>query len=217
MIKNTERIGDLHSSFNFTISNSFTVKEKMEKAYIVYDKQMQAFRLNVIFGVILRNVETDEYRYFKPVENDFFNFPLYITKRKHLKKLEACLQKMDINTHLLNQRPNTKWKPVLITYVNVIITLTTFVVCRLTYHKLRSVNQKGFERKVKSFNLFLQNFLYQNEIKDIRNISEKILLKINIDIFELYDSNKAEIRYKLLCEYKDHMFLNIYETFILHN
>lgn len=82
----------------------------------IYDRQQKAFRLNLEFGLILKNTETGEYRYFKPYHNqEVFERPIYVSRRIHLKRLQHRMQQLNITDYILRQRPDTKWKPFLIT------------------------------------------------------------------------------------------------------
>lgn len=73
----------------------------------------------MVFGVVLENRETGEFRYFVPYNNNgIFERPLYISRRTDLQWLRLRLQRMDIMTELLRQRLDTKWLPVLVTNVH---------------------------------------------------------------------------------------------------
>jgi hypothetical protein len=58
------------STYNVPLTNDFTVLEMMEHAERIYHRQGHAFHLNLEFGLILRNTETGEYRYFRPFANE---------------------------------------------------------------------------------------------------------------------------------------------------
>lgn len=48
----------------------------MEHAQRIYDRQENAFPLNLEFSLILRHTEAGEYRYFHPYSNEsLFTFP----------------------------------------------------------------------------------------------------------------------------------------------
>jgi hypothetical protein len=109
---------EVQSVYNFPINNDFDIQQIMTAAQDVYDRQHRAFRLNLEFGLILVHTETGEYRYFKPFYNEsLFRRPIYISRRSDLNRLKLRLQKLNINDFILRQRPDTKWKPFLITNV----------------------------------------------------------------------------------------------------
>lgn len=58
------------STYNVPLTNDFSVPQLMEQAQQIYDRQGHAFRLNLEFGLILRNTETGEYRYFRAYANE---------------------------------------------------------------------------------------------------------------------------------------------------
>ncbi|KAK3097803.1 hypothetical protein FSP39_013348 [Pinctada imbricata] len=111
--------GSVTSTYNLPLTNDFSVHEIMEAVEEIYDRQQHAFRLNLNFGLILVNTETGEYRYFIPYSNEsLFQRPIYISRRRDLEKLRKRLDRFNIMDYILQQRPNTKWKPVLITNVH---------------------------------------------------------------------------------------------------
>ena len=93
----------------------------------IYRQQDRAFRLNAVFGMILQNRETRRYRYFIPYNNNgIFERPLYISRRVDLQRFRRELERKDIMTKLLRNRPDTKWIPVLVTNVHFVIYSTYY-------------------------------------------------------------------------------------------
>ncbi|KAJ8317503.1 hypothetical protein KUTeg_005407, partial [Tegillarca granosa] len=84
----------------------------------IYEEQQYAFRLNLIFGVILQNRETGEYRYFAP----YSNFEV-LEDPNRFKKITKNTPQKRYNDHFLANRPVTKWIPVLL--CNIIFRVTT--------------------------------------------------------------------------------------------
>jgi hypothetical protein len=112
------RPGPVQSFYNFPIENDVTVDQLMRFSEEIYRRQQHAFRINLTFGVILRNRETGEYRYFIPLTNKTaMENPVYISKSTDLRRLRLRLSRLDLTTELLRNRPDTKWIPVLITNV----------------------------------------------------------------------------------------------------
>ena len=104
------------SVYNFPAGNDVNEDQITEAADAIYDQQHHAFKLNLSFGVILRNRETGEYRYFRPFYNDsVLERPLYVSRRRDLRTLTLRLRRMDLFTQLLRNREDTKWIPVLVT------------------------------------------------------------------------------------------------------
>ena len=104
------------SVYNFPAGNDVDEEQIAQAADAIYDQQDHAFKLNLSFGVILRNRETGEYRFFRPFYNDsVLDRPLYVSRRRDLRTLTLRLRRMDLFAHLLRQRDDTKWRPVLVT------------------------------------------------------------------------------------------------------
>ncbi|XP_048244540.1 uncharacterized protein LOC124126724 isoform X2 [Haliotis rufescens] len=119
--------GDVLSTFNVPVTNVISIGELMERARDIYQTLDYSFRMNLAFGVILRHVETGRYRYFHPYVNDaVFSSPIYVTERKGLERLRQAVESLDLRSHVLKQRPDTKWKPVLITNVQFYLYRTNF-------------------------------------------------------------------------------------------
>ena len=94
----------------------------MDHAQRIYDRQDNAFRLNLEYGLFLRHTETGEYRYFRPYANEsLFQRPLYVSRRRNLNRLKLRLQRFNVTDYILIQRPDTKWKPYLVTNVRFVL------------------------------------------------------------------------------------------------
>ena len=110
------------STYNVPVANAFNVPEMMEQAERIYDRQGNAFGLNLKFELILRHTETGEYRYFRPFANgSLFDRPVYISRRKDLNRLRLRLQRFDVSDFISRQRPDTKWKPVHIANIRFVL------------------------------------------------------------------------------------------------
>ena len=117
ILANNQESG-IETIYNFPISNIFSVDDIMTHANEVYDRQQSAFRVNLEFGLILVNTDSGEYRYFTPYSNEsLFDHPIYVSRRQDLHRLRLRLQGLNITDLILRQRPNTKWKPVIVTNV----------------------------------------------------------------------------------------------------
>lgn len=122
IILDNHQESSVSSSYNFPITNGFTISQLMRQAEEVYDRQQNAFRLNLEFGLILRNTETDEYRYFHPYSNEsLFQRPIYVSRRQNLNRLRLRLERFNVTDFVLRQINDTKWKPYLITNVRFVL------------------------------------------------------------------------------------------------
>jgi hypothetical protein len=67
-------------------------------------------------------METGEFRYFRAYGNEsLFERPVYVWRRRDLNRLRLRLQRFDITNYILRQRPDTKWKPYLVTNVRFVL------------------------------------------------------------------------------------------------
>ena len=115
--------GKMRTDYNFPTNNlSGGIGEVMNRVREVFRNENNVFRLNLAFGLILRNLQTAEYRYFIPYRNTLiFDSNIRISNIADLKALERRLQRLDLHSYILMQRNNTEWKPHCVTYINVYV------------------------------------------------------------------------------------------------
>lgn len=119
LILQQHRLGPVQSVYNFPLNNDVSVDQLMRYAEEIYRREQRAFRANLVFGVILRNRENGQHRYFVPYNNNaILERPLFVSRRTDLRRLRLQLERMDITNELLRNRPDTKWIPVLVTNVH---------------------------------------------------------------------------------------------------
>ena len=160
IILENQQESSVSSTYNVPLTNDFTVPEMMEHAERIYDRQGHAFRLNLEFGPIIRHTETGEYRYFRPFANEsLFECPVYISRRKDLNRLRLCLHRFNVSDYILRQRPDTKWKPYLITNVR-------FVLYHLNYPLGNAIQLPEYIFQSKSIVALDKNFHNQRHSKD---------------------------------------------------
>ena len=118
LILDDHGFGGMTSIYNFPITNEFDVDTLMQHVREIYRRENQVFRINMIFGLILRNRETGEYRYFKPYRNEeVFSDSLQIANAADLNKFRIRVANLNFHDHAIRQRPNTKWVAVLATNI----------------------------------------------------------------------------------------------------
>ena len=90
-----------------------------EMVHQIFREQTTAFKINVLFGFILRHMETVELRYYNSNQNNsrFCYVPHLIRTEEDLEKLLDELQGQDILEYIRQQRPDTKWVVHLLTNV----------------------------------------------------------------------------------------------------
>ena len=78
--------GKLVKVYSFSIDNAIRTNDFYDHLDQIYQEQDNSFRINLSFGCILVNIETNEYRYFKPYNNEeIFSNPVRINSIKQLK------------------------------------------------------------------------------------------------------------------------------------
>jgi hypothetical protein len=118
LILQNHKISPLTSTYNFPITNNVNLATIMEHIKYIYGQENKTFKINFSFGFILRHIETNRYRYYKPYTNQCaLRYPFLISDRNDFKKFEKEVDDLDILNHILLQRENTKYKPILITNV----------------------------------------------------------------------------------------------------
>ena len=120
---NTEMENGRHRVFNFKLSR-LDPSEINEKLKEVFEKFNCAAKINLSLGFILRNVDTDEYRYFYAHENNtFFEKSHLLCSKGDLVSLQDRVEKLDLIETCAQERANTKWRYALTTNVTVFCAL----------------------------------------------------------------------------------------------
>ncbi len=62
----------------------------------IYSSQTRAFKINLSFGFIMRHIETNQHRYFRPYGNQsVFDEPILISNMSDLRRVIAKLAELD--------------------------------------------------------------------------------------------------------------------------
>ena len=82
-----------------------------EKLRLMFANLENSAKINVSLGFVLRNIESDDYRYYYAHENSIiFNTSQLLNDEKDLDNIIAKLSLEDFVEIATRQRPNTKWK-----------------------------------------------------------------------------------------------------------
>ena len=93
-----------------------------------FDEQAKAFKVNMTLGFILRNQQTEEFRFFSPGTNSYMlPEPFMVTNRSSLRKLMSQIRKLQPIEYIKTQKPNSSWKPHYITNIQFDVTPTTYL------------------------------------------------------------------------------------------
>ena len=119
---------DIAPVYNFPVDNTLSLDQIMDQAEEIFDNQKMTFKLNFALGLILYNVNTRKFRYFKPYFNEFvLSKPAVINSVGDLDQLRDRIQNLEIGEYMLQQRPDTAWKPIMVTNVRWFVTKTGFL------------------------------------------------------------------------------------------
>ena len=93
----------------------------------IYSSENNAFRLNIALGMLLRDVETGETRYFIPYENEMmFDTPQAISNRRDLNRVLNRLRDLDVREYVNNRKPKSSLKPQFVTNLVYYVYKTNF-------------------------------------------------------------------------------------------
>ena len=120
--------GALRMTYNFpTLNLQGGLDEIMDRVREIYRSESSAFKINLSLGIILQNLEDNDFRYFVPYDNTaLLDHPHTIARLDDLSRLERKLSSLNLEDYIHEQRENSQWKPHVITNVN-------FYVYRLAY------------------------------------------------------------------------------------
>ena len=122
------RLAGISSTYNFPTSNlSGGINELTRHLRVIYEQENESFKINLSFGVVLRQVETGAYRYFVPYDNNtVFPSPISISSHRDLNRMIEKLRGIDLDNYYTLNRPNTKWVAVMVTNVNYFVSATGY-------------------------------------------------------------------------------------------
>ena len=160
ILKQRKTEGSLITLYNFPVSDALSVDQMMDQLEDIYEDNDLCFKINASIGLILRHVELGTYRYFVPYHNEsLFSVPLYVRIRRGLEKVRSRLLQLDVADYATRQRPNTKWKPVMVTNI-------VYQVYKTSYPLGLTTGLPDFVAKSKSIVSFERNPNTQKLYKD---------------------------------------------------
>ena len=118
--------GVLQSKYNFPTPMVIDSQFINKICNSIYDSENFAYKINLSVGVILQD-ENSQLRYFIPYTNlEVFESPMVISNKRDLTKLKTKLKKVNFLEHALLSRPNSRYKPVMVTNLKFIVTKMNF-------------------------------------------------------------------------------------------
>ena len=128
-IERDHRFGSVSSQYNFHLPNGQVtrsdISSQLEEIYL---DQKMAFKINLSLGIVLKNIETGEYRYWWAHHNDpVLRVPARVSRREDLEELKSRLSGVDFDEQAWHQRPSTKFQLVRVTNIRWYVTKSEYV------------------------------------------------------------------------------------------
>ncbi|CAB4040471.1 Zinc finger and SCAN domain-containing 22 [Paramuricea clavata] len=109
--------------YNYRLS-SVNMGQLVNSIQHIFEDQTTVFKLNLSFGFVLFNNETQQTQYHHPSANNsrVFDSPFQICNREDLAQVCEAMQNIDIHEWARQQRPNSKWIVMDVTNVTFYVT-----------------------------------------------------------------------------------------------
>ena len=103
--------GRIKYVYHFLMTENYSSKLIEEYLSVVRAEHKNRCKLNAAFGFILKNLDTQELKFFHPSNNNMiFELPKLIVNDRDYKKLLEDLEREDVMEYANTQRPSTKWR-----------------------------------------------------------------------------------------------------------
>ena len=123
----TER-GRFRTVYHFLVTSDYS-RDKAKDYIAAVDFQFSSrnrYKVNVAFGFILRNIRTNELRFFHPSNNSMlYEIPVVVADGNDIVKLLDDMENQDARAYALAHRPSTAWRVAKIVCVRFDIYKTT--------------------------------------------------------------------------------------------
>ena len=105
--------GRFRTVYHFLVTSDYT-RGKARDFLAAVDFQFSpqnSYKVNAAFGFILRNIRTNELRFFHPSNNlMLYEIPVVVAGRKDITKLLDDLESEDARAYAFAHRPSTAWR-----------------------------------------------------------------------------------------------------------
>ena len=110
VIEAGDRLHTRQDVYNIRLNDTFTIDNLIEQLRNIYNRQHRAFKVNLSFSFVLRNVETGELRFFYASTNtNLLSSPMLVHNEQTFRDFIEVLRTLDVLEWVRNQRPNSKW------------------------------------------------------------------------------------------------------------
>ena len=228
-----------HAWYNIPVREEASgLEELLDKMDDIYAAQDHAFKINFSLGFVLRHIETGEYRYFAPNRNEtLFPLPFVVSNQRSLNILKQKLREENLMEHLKRSRPNSQWKPFLLTNILVDVIPTHYPLGRgnlpdfIKNSKAIIGLEKDHDNSLFEDGLCFFRCLAHPHLKDLSQYVDAWVqfmgsfvpvcfqvfpdlercFEKSISVYELKSDGTVTPIYESLQNYEDKLYLNLYE------
>ena len=105
--------GRTKSVYHFLMTENYSLSLLDEYLSVVRSDRENGYKINAAFGFILKNVDTQELKFFHPSNNNtIFELPKRVLDEQDYENLRKDLERRDVVEYANTQRPGTKWRVV---------------------------------------------------------------------------------------------------------
>ena len=123
VIKTSVKRGKRLDRYHFQLNDGDTMAQIDRFLKMCYAEQLNAFKVNLSFGFILRHATTGEFRFFHPSNNvALLSPPLMISKMRDVDDLLEKIDKEDLIQYAYNTKPTSSWRVYKIVCVRIDVT-----------------------------------------------------------------------------------------------
>ena len=105
--------GRIKYVYHFMLTENYTPSLVEEYLAVIRGEHENGCKVNAAFGFILKNVDTQELKFFHPSNNNtIFEIPKRVLEEQDYENLREDLERRDVVEYAHTQRPSTKWRVV---------------------------------------------------------------------------------------------------------
>ena len=105
--------GRIKYVYHFLMTENYSLSLLDEYLSVIRVDRENGYKLNAAFGFILKNVDTQELKFFHPSNNNtIFELPKRVLDEQDYENLREDLERRDVVEYANTQRPGTKWRVV---------------------------------------------------------------------------------------------------------
>ena len=105
--------GRIKYVYHFLMTENYSLSLLDEYLSVIRADRENGYKLNAAFGFILKNVDTQELKFFHPSNNNtIFELPKRVLDEQDYENLREDLERRDVVEYANTQRPGTKWRVV---------------------------------------------------------------------------------------------------------